>query len=92
MVFLLAVLQIPPLLVVAPVAVYLFSERSSGAAICWTVDLLLGGFSDNILKPILLGKGAPVPMLVIFLGVIGGFMLSGFIRPFYRRYHDVDRL
>ena len=42
----------------------------------------MGGFSDNILKPILLGKGAPVPMLVIFLGVIGGFMLSGFIGLF----------
>jgi predicted PurR-regulated permease PerM len=82
MVFLLAVLQIPPLLVVAPVAVYLFSERSTGAAIGWTVYLLLGGFSDNILKPVLLGKGAPVPMLVIFLGVIGGFMLSGFIGLF----------
>jgi predicted PurR-regulated permease PerM len=48
----------------------------------WTVYLMLGGISDNILKPILLGKGAPVPMLVIFLGVIGGFMLSGFIGLF----------
>jgi predicted PurR-regulated permease PerM len=38
--------------------------------------------SDNILKPILLGKGAPVPMLVIFLGVIGGFLMSGFIGLF----------
>ena len=82
LVFLLAVLQIPPLLVVIPVAVYLFSERSTGAAVGWTVYLLLAGFSDNILKPILLGKGAPVPMLVIFLGVIGGFMLSGFIGLF----------
>jgi predicted PurR-regulated permease PerM len=81
-VFLLAVLQLPPLLVVIPVAVYLFSERSTGTAIGWTVYLLLAGFSDNILKPILLGKGAPVPMLVIFLGVIGGFMLSGFIGLF----------
>jgi predicted PurR-regulated permease PerM len=82
LVFLLAVLQIPPLLVVIPVAIYLFSDRSTGAAILWTVYLMLGGISDNILKPILLGKGAPVPMLVIFLGVIGGFMLSGFIGLF----------
>jgi len=42
----------------------------------------VGGFSNNILKPILLGKGATVPMLVIFLGVIGGFILSGFIGLF----------
>ena len=82
LVFLLAVLQIPPTLVVIPVAVYLFSEKTTGPAILWTVYLVLGGISDNILKPILLGKGAPVPLLVIFLGVIGGFMLSGFIGLF----------
>ncbi|MBS0000254.1 MAG: AI-2E family transporter [Cyclobacteriaceae bacterium] len=44
--------------------------------------LLITGLSDNFLKPILLGKGAPVPMVVIFLGVIGGFMVSGFIGLF----------
>jgi len=44
--------------------------------------LLVAGLSDNILKPILLGKGAPVPMLVIFIGVIGGFIFSGFIGLF----------
>jgi predicted PurR-regulated permease PerM len=44
--------------------------------------LFVGSISDNVLKPVLLGKGAPVPMLVIFLGVIGGFILSGFIGLF----------
>jgi predicted PurR-regulated permease PerM len=82
LIFLLAVLQIPPPLVVIPVAVYLFAEKSLAAAISWTVYLMLGGISDNFLKPILLGKGAPVPVLVIFIGVIGGFMLSGFIGLF----------
>jgi predicted PurR-regulated permease PerM len=38
--------------------------------------------SDNVLKPWLMGKGAPVPMLVIFLGAIGGMMMSGFIGLF----------
>ena len=38
--------------------------------------------ADNVLKPLLLGKGAPVPMLVIFIGVIGGFILSGFLGLF----------
>jgi predicted PurR-regulated permease PerM len=46
------------------------------------VLILLASLSDNVLKPILLGKGAPVPMLVIFLGAIGGFILSGFIGLF----------
>jgi len=40
------------------------------------------GVIDNILKPIMLGKGAPVPMLVVFLGAIGGFMSTGFIGLF----------
>ena len=81
-VLMLAILQIPPTLVVIPVIIYLFSVLNTVPAILWSVFLFLGGMSDNVLKPILLGKGAPVPMLVIFLGVIGGFMLSGFIGLF----------
>jgi predicted PurR-regulated permease PerM len=82
LVLMLAILQIPPTLVVIPVIVYLFSTLNTLPAILWSVFLFLGGMSDNVLKPILLGKGAPVPMLIIFLGVIGGFMLSGFIGLF----------
>ena len=48
----------------------------------WTIYLIASGVSDNFLKPIFLGKGAPVPMLVIFIGVVGGFMFSGFIGLF----------
>ena len=40
------------------------------------------GLLDNILKPILMGKGASVPMLVIFLGSLGGFMYSGIVGLF----------
>ena len=40
------------------------------------------GVVDNILKPILLGRNAPVPMLVVFFGSIGGFIHSGFIGLF----------
>ncbi len=82
LVMILAILQLPPLLVILPVILYLFSTTSTLPASLWTAYLLLAGASDNFLKPILLGKGAPVPMLVIFLGVIGGFMLSGFIGLF----------
>jgi predicted PurR-regulated permease PerM len=82
LVLMLAILQIPPTLVVIPVIIYLFSVLDTMPAILWSVYLFLGGFSDNVLKPIMLGKGAAVPMLVIFLGVVGGFMLSGFIGLF----------
>jgi predicted PurR-regulated permease PerM len=47
-----------------------------------TVWMVIVGVVDNILKPWLMGKGAPAPMLVVFLGAIGGFMVSGFIGLF----------
>jgi predicted PurR-regulated permease PerM len=46
------------------------------------VLIILAGLSDNFLKPWLMGMGAPVPMLVIFLGAIGGMIMSGFIGLF----------
>lgn len=78
----LALVQLPATLVVIPVIIYLFSQDSGVMTIVWTVYLILASISDNVLKPILLGKGAPVPMLVIFLGVVGGFIVSGFIGLF----------
>ncbi|MGB5190972.1 AI-2E family transporter [Robiginitalea sp.] len=81
-VFVLGMLQLPLLFVTVPIIVYLFAVKSTTAAIIWTILLLLAGVSDNFLKPILLGKGSPVPTLVIFIGVIGGFILSGFIGLF----------
>jgi predicted PurR-regulated permease PerM len=67
---------------VIPVIIYLFAEKELLPAVLWGIYLLLAGASENIFKPLLLGKGAPVPMLVIFIGVIGGFIFSGFIGLF----------
>ena len=64
------------------VVIFLFYNNSTVFAVLWTVYFIGVGVSDNILKPFLLGKGAPVPMLVIFLAVIGGFLLYGFIGLF----------
>ena len=80
--FVLAVLQIPLIFVTGPIIIYLFAERELSTAIIWSALIFVAGLSDNVLKPILLGKGAPVPMLVIFIGVIGGFIFSGFIGLF----------
>lgn len=78
----LSILQIGPIIVNIGVIVWLFSSGDSTTAALWTVFFAVSGLSDNVLKPLLLGKGAIVPMLVIFLGVIGGFMMSGFIGLF----------
>jgi len=79
----LSIIQVGPIIINIGVIAYLFSTGdSSTAAILWTIFFILSGLSDNVLKPLLLGKGALVPMLVIFIGVIGGFMMSGFIGLF----------
>ena len=76
------ILQLPVTLLALLIILWLFSNLGAGPATLWSIYFILAGISDNILKPILLGKGASVPMLVIFLGVIGGFMTSGFIGLF----------
>ena len=81
-VLVLAILQLPTIIVILPVIIYLFSAREPLTAILWTIVLLAVGLSDNVLKPLLMGKGSTVPMLVIFLGAIGGFIFSGLIGLF----------
>jgi predicted PurR-regulated permease PerM len=77
-----AIVQLPSAIVIVPVIIYLFSVKELMPAILWTVPLLLIALSDNVLKPLLMGKGSSVPMLVIFLGAIGGFIFSGLIGLF----------
>jgi len=77
-----AIVQLPSGLVIVPVIIYLFSVKELMPAILWTIPLLVIALSDNVLKPLLMGKGSSVPMLVIFLGAIGGFIFSGLIGLF----------
>jgi predicted PurR-regulated permease PerM len=77
-----AILQLPSIIVILPVIIYLFSVKEVGVAILWTIALLAVGLSDNVLKPLLMGQHSTVPMLVIFLGAIGGFIFSGLIGLF----------
>jgi predicted PurR-regulated permease PerM len=80
--FVLAIVQIGIGPVVIGVLVYSFISLGTMPSILltlWCAPLLV---IDNVLKPILLGRGAPVPMLVIFLGAIGGFISFGIIGLF----------
>ena len=78
----LAVIQLPTLIVLLPVTYYVSTVSSTFVTVAFLVWSLLVGLSDNVLKPILLGRGSEVPMLVIFLGAIGGFMTTGIIGLF----------
>jgi len=78
----LAIVQVGPGPILIGACIYLFNVESTLLASFWTAYFIGVMISDNILRPFLLGRGAQVPMLVIFLGVIGGFILSGFIGLF----------
>lgn len=47
-----------------------------------TLYLLIVGLADNVLKPILMGRGLNTPMLVIFIGVLGGMLAHGIVGLF----------
>jgi predicted PurR-regulated permease PerM len=51
-------------------------------ALLFTLYVVPAGLADNVLKPILLGRGVEAPMLIIFVGAIGGFVLSGIVGLF----------
>lgn len=79
----LAVVQLPPLLVLAPVAIWAFSDAgATTGTIIFAIYALVVSFSDTFLKPLFLGRGVEIPMPVILIGAIGGVMLSGVIGLF----------
>ena len=81
--FFLVVIQLGPLFVVLPVVIWLATQGETGMAIfmgIYGVVVLMG--IDNILKPILIAKSGKLPILVLFLGVVGGMVAWGFTGMF----------
>lgn len=81
-ILLLCIAQVGPILVLAPAVIWLFwtGENGWGAALLvWTIVV---GTMDNVLRPILIRRGADLPMLLIFAGVIGGLLAFGIIGLF----------
>lgn len=78
----LAVAQLPPLLVLLPAIIYVFAHESTVVASVFAVWSLIVAFGDAFLKPLLLGRGVNVPTLVILLGAIGGMLMSGILGLF----------
>ena len=81
-VFIFALVQLPPAIIVFPVIIYVFSADTLTVAIIFAIWQTLAGLSDNVLKPLLLGRGIETPMLVILIGTIGGMMLLGMVGLF----------
>jgi Predicted permease len=80
----LGIAQVPALIITLPVIVYIWTsgQYGSAAAIMHTIILLLTGIADNVLKPLMLGRGVDVPMPVILFGALGGMATGGILGMF----------
>jgi len=76
-VLIVTIIQLPPILIMLPVIIYVFSFAETVPAIIFTVWAIIWSLADMFLKPMFLGKGVDVPMLVVLLGAIGGMMMGG---------------
>ncbi len=82
LVFFIAIIQLPLLLILVPIAAYAFYYIGTAPAVIFLIWSILITMSDAFLKPMLLGRGVDIPMLVILLGAIGGLILAGIIGLF----------
>ncbi len=83
LVLIVAVAQLPPLLILAPAIVYVIAKNDSTLTIVlFSVWSVVVSFSDAILKPLLMGRGTGIPVGVILIGAIGGLVLHGLIGLF----------
>ena len=80
--FMLCLAQIGPSLVLIPVVIWLFWSGQNvwgGVMVVWTIVV---GTLDNFVRPILIKRGADLPLLLIFAGVIGGLIAFGIVGLF----------
>src|SRR6185437_11703079 len=78
----LGIVQVGSAPILLPVIIWVWTVREVGAAVLITIFLVLVGLSDNVLKPLLMGRGLSTPVLVIFMGVLGGTLAHGIVGLF----------
>jgi predicted PurR-regulated permease PerM len=76
--------QVPALIATLPAIAYLWASGNygTGPAVLYTILLVVSGMADNVLKPLMLGRGVNAPMPVILLGALGGMAAAGILGMF----------
>lgn len=82
LVMMLGIVQIGSAIVVIPVLIWIWATKSFVTALVITLCILPASLADNVLKPIVMGRGLTTPALVIFIGVIGGTLAHGIVGLF----------
>ncbi|HCT4439950.1 TPA: AI-2E family transporter [Klebsiella aerogenes] len=80
----LGIAQIPVILVTAPAIAIMWMTGDHGTAVnvVFTVLLIVAGMVDNVLKPLMLGRGVDAPMPIVLLGALGGMATDGILGMF----------
>jgi predicted PurR-regulated permease PerM len=83
-VLVLGIAQVPALIVTLPAIGYIWWRGDYGnvEAIVYTLLIFIAGMTDNVLKPLMLGRGVDAPMPVILLGALGGMAAAGILGMF----------
>jgi len=83
-VMLIGIVQLPAAIISLPAIAYLWwsGDASTTSNIFYSIYLIIAGMADNVLKPLLLGRGVDAPMPVILLGALGGMVSGGIIGMF----------
>jgi len=81
-VFMLCIAQLGPLPVLVPVVIWLYWSGASGWGTFMVVWTIIVGSLDSILRPLLISKGAHLPLVVLLAGVIGGLIAFGLVGIF----------
>ena len=74
---LLGIIQIGPTPVVIPVIIWAWFAMDTVAALLFTVYMIPVNLIDNVLRPLLMGRGLDTPIVVILIGLIGGTLSLG---------------
>jgi predicted PurR-regulated permease PerM len=77
-----SIIQIPALLIILPIVVWVFSYAEPLPATIFAIYMLFAALSDNVLKPILLGRGVDLPAIIVLFGALGGMIAFGVIGLF----------
>jgi predicted PurR-regulated permease PerM len=81
-VFVFCIAQLGPLPVMLPAAIWLYTQGNHGWGIALFAYSIPVGLLDNVIRPVLIKRGADLPLLLIFAGVIGGLLTFGVIGLF----------
>jgi predicted PurR-regulated permease PerM len=76
-VLILGIIQIGPSVVLVPLVIWSWFAMETTAALLFTAYMIPVNLMDNVLRPLVMGRGLQTPMLVILVGVIGGTLAYG---------------